>query len=493
LLYFACFPPLSAWWLSPIALIPLQLAIFNQSPRRSALLGLATGIAVCFPGFFWLVNLIHTYGGFPVALSILFLLLLSGYQAGQFAFSTWLSARGSRNGWPAELTFPLAFTLGELLYPQVFPWYFGACLHQLPIAIQTADLAGPTLVTLVALIPSVALSSLIYHQLGAPRPRHLVLPLSLCALLVALLYGHIRIRQAESRETAAPSLNVGIVQTNIPMDLKGADGHLHYFKRHLALTEQLQAHGAQLVIWSESALTYVIPEHEIDGFLSRSALSRLHGPILLGTVVEDPNTNPSALWNTALLLDQNGHIDGRYDKHYLLAFGEYIPFGDLLPSLYSFSPATQRFEAGHSVQPLNFQGHTLSVNICYEDILSSFLNTSLRNAPAELLVNLTNDAWFGNSAEPWIHLALAKFRAVEHRRFLVRATNSGVSAIIDSAGRVQAHTDTFVESTLQAKVKFLTQSTIYERVGQIPTYALSLLTAAAAFIRRRPKRAPQSA
>src|SRR5262249_25600521 len=124
----------------------------------------------------------------------------------------------------------------------------------------------------------------------------------------------------------------------------------------------------------------------------------------------------------------------------LLAFGEYLPFGDTFPVLYKWSPHSGRFSPGNTLDPLlvDVKGatHKVSALICYEDILPGFTNRAVAYAEPELLVNMTNDAWFGDTNEPWQHLALAKFRAIEHRRFLVRSTNSGVSAIIDPNGAV---------------------------------------------------------
>ena len=120
----------------------------------------------------------------------------------------------------------------------------------------------------------------------------------------------------------------------------------------------------------------------------------------------------------ALMVDEQGAVTGRYDKEYLLAFGEYIPFGDTFPILYQWSPNSSRFSPGASFDPLPLGDHKISALICYEDILPGFVNRMVRHADPDLLVNLTNDAWFGDSTEPWIHFALAKLRAVEHRRLL---------------------------------------------------------------------------
>jgi apolipoprotein N-acyltransferase len=129
--------------------------------------------------------------------------------------------------------------------------------------------------------------------------------------------------------------------------------------------------------------------------------------------------------------------------------------------------------------------YTFGVLICYEDILTSFTNRLVRKGNPELLVNITNDAWFGDTSEPWEHLALAKFRAIEHRRFLIRSTNTGVSAIVDAAGRTVVQSGTFKAERGMAKVRLMRSTTLYELLGDGPWWLVSLASVALAFRRRK--------
>jgi apolipoprotein N-acyltransferase len=127
----------------------------------------------------------------------------------------------------------------------------------------------------------------------------------------------------------------------------------------------------------------------------------------------------------------------------------------------------------------------VSAHICYEDVLPSFVNDLVRASEPELLVNITNDAWYGDTTQPWIHLALAKFRAIEHRRFMVRSTNSGVSAFIDPVGRVLAHTGAFQRAATSHEVAYLKPArTPYEVYGDAPWWACTLAIAALCIARR---------
>jgi apolipoprotein N-acyltransferase len=167
-----------------------------------------------------------------------------------------------------------------------------------------------------------------------------------------------------------------------------------------------------------------------------------------------------------------------------VTFSEYIPFGDTFPILYEWSPNSGRFSPGNRVEPLHVAGHDIATIICYEDLSPSFVNRLFRNKSANLLVNITNDAWFGDTLEPAQHFALAKLRAVEQRRFFVRATNSGISAVVDPVGRTLSQTKTFTETTLSESIAWLDGSTVFRVVGDVPYWLLTLAAFIMAFVRR---------
>jgi apolipoprotein N-acyltransferase len=214
-------------------------------------------------------------------------------------------------------------------------------------------------------------------------------------------------------------------------------------------------------------------------------------PAIFGGVIYRVDADRERWYNTALSTDARGEVTARYDKEYLLAFGEYLPFGDTIPKLYEWSPNSGKFTPGTALDPLRVTlggaTHKVSALICYEDILPVFTNKVVGAASPELLVNMTNDAWFGDTSEPWEHLALAQLRAVEHRRYLVRSTNSGISAFIDPVGRVMLHTDPFQLESRDAIVHFMQSRTVYEAIGDIPWWIVSGLVFVAAFLRRAVK------
>jgi apolipoprotein N-acyltransferase len=153
----------------------------------------------------------------------------------------------------------------------------------------------------------------------------------------------------------------------------------------------------------------------------------------------------------------------------LVPFGEYIPFGETFPALYKLLPVRGRFQPGETSEPLLFGKYLLSVNICYEDIFPGHIRSLMRGRAdrrkPDVLINLTNDSWYGNTTEPVEHLALASFRSIEHRRSLVRATNTGISAFVDPLGRIVARSGIWTRETLVDRVPMMQGSTVYGVLG----------------------------
>ena len=212
---------------------------------------------------------------------------------------------------------------------------------------------------------------------------------------------------------------------------------------------------------------------------SAALASRIGLPSIFGAVIVKrvPDEREYVLYNSAVSSDAAGTIEGRYDKQVLLTFGEYLPFGETFPILYKWSPNSGHFTPGTSLDPLMVdvrgEKHPVSALICYEDILPEFTNDAVRHANPELIVNLTNDAWFGDTEAPWEHFALAQLRAVEHRRYFIRGTNSGVSGVVDPVGRVVAHTGTFRMEALAAPIHWMRSHTVYEVLGDWPWVLVS--------------------
>lgn len=489
LLYFLAFPGVNLWPLAFVALVPLIVALRGQTPRRALGLGWAAGFTMTMCGFYWLLEMLKVFSGFGPGLCFIFMALLCAYQAGRIGLLGWLYGRAEGRGWPAAPVFMAAFVGSELCFPLLFPWYYGATVHNAVVFLQVADLGGPYLVAVVLVAANLGVAELVLARREQRTLNRLVLGSAVALPVLAVLYGYPRLRQVDSAASAAQPVKVGIVQGNMPLQGKQRRFSLGI---HQARTEELRSKGVDLVVWSEGATGMANLDEPGYGGVRQSVTGRLKIPAIVGTVLATPTTKDNYEYhNVALLADKEGVVQGRYDKQYLLAFGEFLPFGKTFPVLYRWSPESSEFAPGTSLEPLPFGDHRIAALICYEDILPAFVNSVVRHADPDLLVNLTNDAWFGNSTEPWIHLALAKLRAVEHRRYLVRATNSGVSAIIDPVGRVPMHGGTFKEESLIGVAKFMRSKTVYEKLGDAPWLLVTLAAFGMALV-RRPKTQPPS-
>jgi len=487
LLYYLALPGVNVWPAAFVALAPLLLALHGRSPRAAAALGLCAGSVMSLTGFSWLFGMLRLFSGLPAPVCLLLMVLTCVYQGGRMALTCWLTARAAARRWPAAIAFVLASVTGELLYPLLFPWYFAFTMHGTPLLLQTADLGGVYLVGALLLGPNLALAELLRARLSRSPVSWPLLGLGLAAPLAGAAYGAVRIPRVEAAERGALAVNVGVAQGNLPLVTR--EGGVSIHRR---LTESLRDRGANLVVWSEGAIPDVFDE---AGYAAQAAriTGGLDVPVLFGAGLRRRVGDGTRLLNTALLSDFDGRIVGRYDKQFLLPFGEFIPFGETFPWLYDLSPNSARMIAGDSDRPVELTGHPIAVLVCYEDILPWFVNRAVSAGRPELLVNLTIDTWFGHSIEPWEHLALAQLRAVEHRRWLVRATNSGVSAIIDSAGRITARATPFVEDSFVAPVRLSAPRTVYETLGDAPFYLAALVVGAMALVPRRRRQARAAA
>lgn len=481
LLYFLAFPGIDIWPLGFVALVPLIIALRGQTPKRAAGLGWAAGFTMTMVGFYWLLEMLKTFSGFPLPVCFLFMCILCGYQGGRIALLGWVYGRATLRGWPAGLAFSLGFIASELTYPLLFPWYYGATVYQVPVLTQTAELGNPIAVGLVLVAANFALAELVDARLTHRSPRPRLIGVLAGVVAVAAIYGVVRVRMVDAQVAAAEKASVGIVQANMSLMGKRKD-KAEGLRRHLALTEGLKAEGPlDLVVWSETSVMSGVDERAAEREYPRRFTRGLGVPAIFGAVLyrEVQDARQYVLFNSALLSDKDGTIKGRYDKTYLLAFGEFLPFGDTFPILYEWSPNTGKFAKGTSVASLPLGQHRLTVHICYEDVIPSFVNTMMRADPGQLLVNITNDAWFGDSTEPWIHLALATFRAIEQRRFLVRSTNSGTSGFVDPVGRIIKHGGNFRQEALKETVAYMSGTTPYRFWGDLPWW---LATAGALFV-----------
>ena len=484
--YFLAFPGLDLWPFAFVALVPLRLALVGQSPRRALLLGWLQGFTLSVFGFYWIVGLLERFSGFSFATCLFFALVVNAFQGGRMGLFAWLFVRAEERGWPGGVVWLFSLAAAELAYPVLFWWSFGASLHPVPALTQVADLGGVIGVCLLAVGTNWALgeAALAWWQ-GRPVPWRALAPY-LLAPVAASVYGALRIPQIDARSAAAPHSEIGLVQPNLGLMTKRKDAG-ESLRRHLWGTARLlEQSKPELVLWSETVMTRSLQLPEAGTVGQRGIIAKVDVPLLYGALlrVDVPDARRHASYNSALIADADGVVRGRYDKQDLVAFSEKMPFGREFPWLYTISPNSGKFEPSDHPDAVPFGEHRIAVTICNDDVKSGATRHLMRDPNTDLITNLTNDAWFGDTTEPWIHLALSKFRAIEHRRWFVRATNSGVSAFVDPVGRVVAKTETFHEATLSGKIAWLRGRTVYDVFGDAPYWLGAAFVTIAAFWRR---------
>lgn len=477
--------------LSWIAMVPALFAVERASTRlRAALFCWWAGAVMVGGGFYWLIELLRRFAGLPWPAAFLVYALFSAYQGSVFLLFGWLV--GAIRRWralPMALLAPLAMATCELAVPLLFPSHLAIMQAWHPTVIQIADLAGPIGVTALLLMVNGAIYDLLTRRQKALAPAFA----AVLVLAASLAYGHFRIRHFDAASQMATQLEVGVVQPNVPYNEKGLE-HPEWASQQLAVLQEksreLQNAGAQLIVWPESSYPYELPRDFSRDFSESDPRQVKRGfttPLVVGALTS--SEQDQALFNSALLIDRDGHLAGRYDKMRLLAFGEYIPpaadfpwIRDLIP------PGFGDFTPGGEVTTLPLttsDGRVWKVGavICYEDILPKLLRRIGAQHP-NLLVNLTNDTWFGEKAEPWQHLALAVFASVEQRVGMVRAVNSGVSAFIDPNGRViektyavDPHFHPHAATASLATVPLLEAGhTVFAKVGNLFAYICAFCT-----------------
>jgi apolipoprotein N-acyltransferase len=472
---------------APAGLYPLSIAcplvLFllweGAAPRRAAWLGLCYGAGLFFAGTYWIYTAVHVFGKAPIWLALFLMAGLVAIMSAWFALLGWVTARyvprPSLLRWMVAL--PAAWTLVEWLRGWVlsgFPWLEVGYAHSDSPLAGFAPVGGIHLVTWVSMLTAGAVIALLR---GTTRDKAAAAVIAVLAWTAGTaLWG-----RAWTRPAGEP-ISVAIVQPSIPQDLKWEDSHreeaLALYRR---MTEGVL--GTRLIIWPEAALPMLA--HEAGPYLARIwGDAQRHGSdLMLGLLRYDAESK--RYYNGLLAL--SGDEAGWYYKRRLVPFGEFFPVPAFVRSwMRLMSLAYVDMTPGGEDQPaLDAAGQKVGATICYEDAYGSEQLAVLREAT--LLVNVTNNAWFGDSTAPHQQLQMARFRALEAGRYLARATSNGISAIIGPDGEVLRRATQFVPEVLEGSVTPFTGLTPYARAGNWPVLlGCFLLVAVAAARGRRP-------
>jgi apolipoprotein N-acyltransferase len=457
----------------------------NNKKKRTYFHFYVTGLIAYSIAFSWLITTINLFGGFSFFVSALIYLLFVAVSALQFLIVTFLyryiPSYFKRFGLKATASWITA----EVLFFKIFPWQLGHTQFAFKEFSQCASIGGVTLISFFMLwIAEVALKLLKEQEVK----KLLIFPLLFFALLLG--YGLVTLEQLRSSDF--PLLTAALVQGNLSLEEKR---NIEEFdeenkNKYIHLSGPFLAAKKTLLIWPESVIQSWVPTTLTNKYQSSITASLPNIPMILGSLTFDPKTK--SIYNSALGVEADGTMIGTYHKRILMPFGEYTPFSRYLPFLQRLNGLVGEFSSGNTSKffVYNFPTHTEDIQnkeaqelltvhvsplICYEDMLPS-LSKEAVNLGADLLVNITNDAWFGKSNAPYQHNLIASFRAIENHRTLIRATNSGLTAAILPTGDLVSQLPLFQEANIMVKVPILRYKTIYTRFfGEIPFFIFSLI------------------
>lgn len=459
---------MSRGYLAWIAFIPLIWFVDRTTSVKQAFLGgLVAGAVAWFGLLIWIPRVLMRYGDVPPGLAWILYFLLVCYLSCFPGFCCLLTRFCmERGGTKYLLVFPLAWVTLEYARANFpfggFPWLLAA-YSQTPYGplIQLADVTGVYGISFLLLWINTALVWLVRCRF---KPAGFW-PIMAGILLItaSVMYGQVMLARWGK---TSPSLTVAMLQGNLSVDEPESALARKFQDGYVQMASRLVPGSVDLLILPESPspLTY-----QFDTSY-REVLQRLAQRFPLGMIFNNicysQKGSETEYFNSAYFLSQEGKDLGRYDKIHLVPFGEYVPLKKLFFFVDTISKDVSDFAPGQEYLTVEVRGHRANAIICFEAVFPDLVRRFV-HLGSELIVNLTNDGWYGDSAAPYQHLAMSRWRAVENRRYLLRATNSGISAIIGPTGAIRTSTPLLQQDVCVGRFAFLQGETFYTRYGDV--------------------------
>ena len=460
----------------PCFTLAVLIVLWRRAPgrRAAALIGFSFGLGYFLSGVSWVYISLHDFGAMPALLAGTLTLLLCAYMALYPAFTGWLYyALGPRSALATLAALPALWTLADWLRGWLFtgfPW-IALGYSQVPASplagyVPVLGVYGASLATVV----SAGLLVTLWTHWKKTRARLPALITHRAALSIMFMWaGGYGLQQLDWTEPEGEPVVVSLLQGNIPQDMKWREDKiastLETYRRMAG------ASNARLIVLPETALPLFL--HDVPQYYLRDLATHARsngGDVLVGV----PERNDKRDYYNSVLSFGTAPTQ-TYRKSQLVPFGEFVPlkplFGWFLDVVQI--PLLDFARGAATQQPLAVAGQRVAVNICYEDAFGAEI---IRQLPqATLLANVSNVAWFGRSIAPQQHLQISQARALETGRYMLRATNTGMTAIIDQRGRVQQAAPVFTTTVVTGAVQGYAGATPYIRWGNAPVIALALL------------------
>jgi apolipoprotein N-acyltransferase len=477
------------WW--PLAVLMPAVLIWlwqGATPRRAAVLGFWFNAGTFSVGTYWLYIAIRTIGHAPLPLALFLLLGFVAIMGAYHALLGWAVARylPERGAFRWLLGIPGAWLLAEWWrswFLSGFGWLALGYAHTDNWLASLAPVVGQFGLGLLTLMLAGGLVAALY---GDNRTR-----IAVGAGYVVIWGAAFAVRDVEWTDTYSRPIEVAVVQGAIPQDEKWIGDNLDSILETYR-TRTREAHGAALIVWPESAIPDLANNH-IEYYRDVYAEASAKGSsLMMGTLRMEPNekTGEEEYFNSVLAMDRSTPGVGWHDKYHLVPFTEFVPVpGFVRQWLRLMTLPYSDFNRGPAnPPPLEAAGQRIAASVCYEVAYGSTQLPALRTAT--MLVNVTNDAWFGRSPERHQHLQITRMRAIEAGRPMVRAANDGISAVIGHRGEIIAMAPEYETNVMRAELQPRIGLTPYARTGNWPAVCLALVFGlGGAYLRRRPQNA----
>jgi apolipoprotein N-acyltransferase len=463
------FPRFNLTWLAPVALTPLLIACARErSWKRRLLQGWSAGFVFWFSACYWIQFVLEVHGGLGRWGGWGTFVLFAALKGLHLALFACLAGFLMPKAWAVPATAALWTGLERTHGLLGFAWLdLGNAGIDMPAPMRLAPLTGVYGLSFLFAMLACALALVLLR-----RPRGELAWLVMVPVLFALPAAPAPVRGAE---TAL------LVQPNIDTEMTWTDASLRGVERELALLSR--SRNERLIIWPEVPAPFYPSDDRAFGDYAAGIARTDQAYFLLGGVAYNQAHAPL---NSAFLFDPAGDLVERYDKINLVPFGEFVP--DVFGWVNRITKEAGDFAAGNRIVVFPVGGHRMGAFICYESAFPDLVRQFARNG-AEALVNLSNDGYFGHSAAREQHLELVRMRAAENRRWILRATNDGLSAVVDPAGRVTYRAAPYRELAAAVSYQYLSGTTFYTRHGDWFAWsclALGLASCAGSRARRRP-------